>query len=730
MRRIYLILLFLTSGVLAAMSAEPQVIPVETDDSQMLLYVQKNGEVSFYHYGKKFDSPEQVLGYQSYRRWDFGTEPPIYPARGGRYFNQSALAVKYATGELNTELVYAGHETKAISEGIVRTVVKMEDPKTRLAVSLYYDAYQKEDVIVSHSEITNGGRKPVVLESYASSAINVHASKYLLTHFYGSWAREMQVKRELLTYGIKSIRSIKGVRTTHTENPSFMLSLDASEFSENHGEVIAGALAWSGNYSIDFQIDETEMLSVISGAGTPGADYELKPGKTFHTPDMIYTFSAEGAGKASRNLHSWARRHYLYDSSMMCPTLLNNWEGTYFKFNEDILKGIIDNVALMGLEMFVLDDGWFGGKDFPRNGSNQGLGDWQVVEEKLPNGVSAIADYAHSKGLKFGIWIEPEMVNPKSRLAENHPDWIVGEKGREFTTIRSQWLLDMTNPEVQDFVFGVFDSTMQLAEGIDYIKWDCNRHMENVGSGYLGEDQSHFWWDYNQGLYSVYRRIREKYPDVIIQSCSSGGGRMDYGALHYCNEAWTSDNTEALSRVFIQYGANLIYPAIVCGSHVSAVPNHQTQNVTPLKFRFDVACSERLGMELQPSDMTEEERQFARKAIASFKEYRDLVYYGDLYRLCSPYDGDHYALMYVSEDKKKAVVFTYTIKYQGRTLKPAFRLEGLSDELEYTIRELNVEKSCFWGHGKTFTGSYLKNYGINPDIPTLYSSAVFYLEAK
>ena len=351
---------------------------------------------------------------------------------------------------------------------------------------------------------------------------------------------------------------------------------------------------------------------------------------------MIYTFSAEGAGKASRNLHTWARRHYLYDSSMMCPTLLNNWEGTYFDFNEESLKEIIDNVASMGLEMFVLDDGWFGGKDYPRNGSNQGLGDWQIVEEKLPNGVSAIADYAHSKGLKFGIWIEPEMVSPKSHLAQDHPEWIVGEKGREITTIRNQWLLDVTKPEVQDFVFGVFDSTMQLAEGIDYIKWDCNRHVENYGSQHLGKAQSHFWWDYVQGLYSVYRRIREKYPDVIVQSCASGGGRMDYGALHYCNEAWTSDNTEALSRVFIQYGTNLIYPSIACGSHVSAVPNHQTNSVTPLKFRFDIACSERLGMELQPAHMTEEEKAFAREAIASFKEYRDLVFYGDLYRLSSP----------------------------------------------------------------------------------------------
>ena len=729
MKRICLILFFLAASA-AAFASEPKLISIETSETQMLLYVQENGEVSFYHYGKKFDRPEQISGYRSYRRWDYGTEPPAYPARGGRYFNQAALAVKYSTGELNTELLYEGHSVRNVSDAAVRTVVSLKDSKTDLSVDLYYDAYQKEDVIVTHAEITNGGRKPVVLESYASSAINIHASRYLLTHFYGSWAREMQVKRELLTPGIKSIRSIKGVRTTHTENPSFMLSLDAAEFNENYGEVIAGALAWSGNYSIDFQIDETEMLSVVSGADTPGADYQLKPGKTFQTPDMIYTFSAEGAGKASRNLHSWARRHYLYDSSMMCPTLLNNWEGTYFKFNEQILKGIIDNVASMGLEMFVLDDGWFGGKDYPRNGSNQGLGDWQIVEEKLPNGVAAIADYAHSKGLKFGIWIEPEMVNPKSRLAQEHPEWIVGEKGRELTTIRTQWLLDMTNPEVQDFVFGVFDSTMQLAEGIDYIKWDCNRHMENVGSEHLGENQSHFWWDYNQGLYSVYRRIREKYPDVIIQSCSSGGGRLDYGALHYCNEAWTSDNTEALSRVFIQYGTNLIYPAIACGSHVSAVPNHQTQNVTPLKFRFDVACSERLGMELQPSDMTGQEKDFARKAIASFKQYRDLVYYGDLYRLCSPYDGDYYALMYVSEDKKRAVVFTYTIRYQGRTLKPSFKLEGLSDDMEYSIRELNVDKSCFWGDGKTFSGSFLKNFGINPEIPKLYSSAVFYLEAR
>lgn len=709
---------------------EEKVISIETSGSQMVLFVQKNGELSFYHYGARFDNPEQILSYKSYRRADYGTEPPAYPARGGRYFNKSALAVKYASGEINTELVYGGHTVKRLSEGTTRTVVNLKDPKTALEVNLYYDAYPVEDVIVSHAEITNGGEKAVLLESYGSSSIVLDAPSYLLTHFYGAWAREMQMESEVLTHGTKSINSIKGVRTTHTENPSFMLSLGTESFNENYGEVIAGALAWSGNYSIDFQIDETDRLSVVSGANPSGAAYSLAPGKTLHTPDMIYTYSSAGAGQASRNLHSWARKYYLYDSSLMCPTLLNNWEGTYFDFNEKILKEIIDNAASMGLEMFVLDDGWFGGKDYPRNGSNQGLGDWQVDPAKLPGGVSAIADYAHSKGLKFGIWIEPEMVNPKSHTAQEHPEWIVKENGREVTTIRQQWLLDMSNPEVQDFVFGVFDSTMQLASGIDYVKWDCNRHAESAGSAFLGKDQSNFWFDYTQGLYSVYRRIREKYPHVIIQSCASGGGRMDYGALHYCNEAWTSDNTEALSRVFIQYGTNMIYPSMVCGSHVSAVPNHQTGNIVPLKFRFDLACSERLGMELQPSNMTEDEKAFARRAISSFKEYRDLVYYGDLYRLSSPYESDWYALMYVSSDKKRAVVFAYTIKYQGRAKRPLFKLAGLDENKSYKVTELNTDDSCFWGDGRTFAGSYLKNHGMNMNLEKIYSSAVFYLESE
>ncbi|MDE7126292.1 MAG: alpha-galactosidase, partial [Bacteroidales bacterium] len=415
--------------------------------------------------------------------------------------------------------------------------------------------------------------------------------------------------------------------------------------------------------------------------------------------------------------------------SVMCPALLNSWEGAYFDFNTKTLTDMIDDVKDMGLEMFVLDDGWFGNR-YPRNDAKSGLGDWEANVSKLPEGIDYLVRYAHDKGVKFGIWIEPEMVNPKSELAARHPDWVVKSAGRDIPQIRSQWLLDLSNPEVQDFVFGVFDRTMQMAPGIDYIKWDANRHVESFGSEHI-DRQSHFFVEYVQGFYEVLRRIREKYPEVIVQACASGGGRVEYGALKYFNEVWTSDNTEALSRVFIQYGTNMIYPACVTGSHVSAVPNHQTANVTPLKFRFDVASAGRLGMELQPKDMTAEEREFARKAIASYKEYRDLVFYGDLYRIHSPYGkGDHYALMYVSKDKRRAVVFAYCLRYQGRALVPQFRLYGLDPDMRYSLKELNVEKSRFWGAGKVFDGTYLINQGINPQLMKVYDSAVYYLEAE
>ncbi len=706
-----------------------QVIHLNTEDLSLVMTVTDEKELLFQHFGKRITEFSTFLKKKSYRRADYGTDAMIYSTAGGRNFREPALRITHSDGDLNTELVYVSHSQSTLKDGNVQqTVIELKDKKLPLYVNLTIKAFQKENVFTQSVEIRNGEEKEVVLHNYYSMYLPIKANSYYLNSFNGSWAKEMQLEENRLGHGIKSIESRKNVRTTHTENPSFLLSLDGP-MDENYGEVIAGALAWSGNYKLNFELDEFNVLNISAGINPYASEYHLKPENSFFTPEMVLTYSGTGAGGASRNLHDWARNYQVYDPDKIRPTLLNSWEGAYFKFDEKTLTDMMDDASDMGLEMFVLDDGWFG-NNYPRNNANAGLGDWQVNKVKLPRGIGYLADYAVSKGLKFGIWIEPEMVNPESDLAKSHPDWIVKSNGREATTMRQQWLLDLTNPKVQDFVFSVFDETMKLSPNISYVKWDANRHVESVGSAYLSADrQSHFWIDYVQGLYDVYDRIRKKYPDVIVQACASGGGRVEYGALKYHQEVWTSDNTDALSRVYIQYGTNLIYPALVTGSHVSGVPNHQTNLTIPLKFRFDMAMTGRLGMELQPEGLSENDKTFAKRTIANYKEIRDIVMSGDLYRINSPYDGTgYYSLMYTSKDKSRAVVFGFCIDYQGRTLTPKFRLNGLDPSKRYRLKELNVIKSNFWGDGEVFSGDYLMNEGINPQLQKVFDSGVYSLE--
>ena len=705
------------------------VIPVETEHTQLVLVAQANRVLQTLHYGNRIADPQAFGSLRTFRDSGNGSGPMAFPTAGGKYLGEPALHVKYTDGYHNTELYYTGHDVHR-SGDVVTTEIRLKDYVTQLEVKLVYDAYQKEDVICTHTEILNAGNLPVELVQYASGSLYVEADRYLLTHFHGGWAFETGMDSDILTHGTKVIESRRGTQVTQCNNPSFLLSLNTDRLQENEGEVIAGALAWSGNFRMSFELDESDRLNVLAGISPHASAYTLASGATFVTPDMIYTYSRRGAGQASRNLHAWARHYGVYGGGNINPTLLNSWEGAYFNFTTETLLRMIDDAAGMGLEMFVLDDGWFA-KDFPRNSDNAGLGDWEVNTDKLPEGIDYVASYAHEKGLRFGIWIEPEMVNPQSNLARNHPEWVVQSPGREMYQSRNQWVLDLSNPAVQDFVFGVFDNTMQLSGNIDYIKWDCNRTVANFGSEYLDADQDRFYVEYTQGIYNVMRRIREKYPDTIVQCCSSGGGRVDYGALKYFNEIWTSDNTDALSRVYIQYATNLIYPACVMASHVSAVPNHQTGNVTPLKFRFDIACSGRLGMELQPRNLTVREKALADRCIQSYKQYRDLVFNGDVYRLASPYDGDFYALMYVSQDRKRAVVFTYCIKYQNRAVGGhVFRMDGLDPGKQYKVTELNVDRSRWWGSGKVHAGDFLMEGGFNPLLLQTFDSAVFYLEAQ
>ena len=708
---------------------ERKVISIDTEGSSLVLLVQENGEVFTLHYGARLSRPAQFLGAGTSTEDYNGARGITYPATGGRYVGEPALQVKYADGTHNTELYYTSHQVSR-EDGFTRTSIGLKDYVTGLEVTLVYDAYPEEDVIVAHTELLNGGKAPVELLNYASSSLYLDAEEYLLTHFHGSWAHDMQTEHEVLGHDTKVIESRRGTQATQGNNPSFLLSLNTREFNENSGEVVAGALAWSGNFRLSFDRDEAHRLNILAGISPFASAWPLGAGERFETPEMIYTYSAEGAGKASRNLHRWARRHGVYGGGAVNPTLLNSWEGAYFNFTTETLLKMMDDAAGMGLEMFVLDDGWFG-NEYPRNGDDAGLGDWEANVSKLPEGIDYLAQYAHGKGLKFGIWIEPEMVNPASVLAHTHPEWVVQSPGREIYQGRNQWVLDLSNPAVQDFVFGIFDRTMQLAPNIDYIKWDCNRVVQSFGSPYLGVQQDRFYVAYCQGLYHVMGRIREKYPKVIIQCCSSGGGRVDYGALRYCNEVWTSDNTDALARAFMQYGTSLIYPACVMGSHVSTVPNHQTANVTPLKFRFDMACAGRLGMELQPKLLSADERALADRCINSYKQYRDLVFGGDLYRLGSPFGNSFYGLMYVSEDKSRAVVFTYCIRFEPRTVGgKTFRLKGLDPDRNYKVKEQNVDQPSWWGDGASFDGTFLMEGGFNPVLPRLYSSAVFVLEAE
>lgn len=650
-------------------------------------------------------------------------------------YRESPLELSIGGRAVSTDFRYLGCEVLKepppsalpVSRGQTILAVYLEDAAAKLRLTLLYGVLPT--VFTRRAILENCGSSAVHIRKCMSACTELPGDWELHT-FSGGWIAEMQHTRTPVTLARTCLESTTGASSSRA-NPGFLLA--APDAGEQAGAVYGFNLLYSGSHYLSAQKSLQGLTRVLQGISPANFDWELAPGARFETPEAVMAYSGAGFGGLSACFHRYVNEHLIPPDwqGRPRPIVYNSWEGCMFDFTESKLLRLGRAAKQLGCELFVLDDGWFGNK-YPRNNSNAGLGDWQVNAAKLPEGIDHIASYAHSKGLKFGIWIEPEMVSPKSELAEKHPDWIVRPPKREAPTTRNQWLLDLTNPKVQDFVFGVFDNTMKLSDKIDYIKWDANRNANNVGSAYLpADEQSRFWIDYAQGFYKVMERIRAKYPDVLIQACASGGGRVEYGALKYFDEVWTSDNTEALSRARIQYGTSLFYPAVVMGSHVSATPNHQTGNITPIKFRFDMACAGRLGMELQPRQMTDEERQFARRAIASYKEYRDIVMQGDLYRIGTPYDKSGcYGLMYVSKDRKQAVLFTYSLRYQGRSLIPKFRLQGLDPKTGYTIRELNVDKSRNWFDGKTFSGEMLSNAGINPSMPKIYDSGVFLLTAE
>ena len=720
---------------------------LETETSEMA-FRNANGTWLLDHYGAKGVSADDAaaLAYRPglARDNDGQRKNATLSVFGADTFDNcpnryGGLAVTHADGNVSTELVDAGSEVKDGADGSRTLVLSLRDPAYAFEVRQFFRTRPDCDVFETWIELRNGEKGDVAISRMDSVALTLPlfttGSLKLMT-LTGDWGSEGGVSIADVPRGkTVSAGSRTGVREAWAANASFML-WKGDEATERQGEVLGGALCWSGSHRVSVERNTAQAVELRLGVDNVAGPYVLASGKTLVTPMAVLTWSNRGRGQVSRNLHRWARRYRLPHGLKTRDVLLNSWEGSYFSFTEKTLTDMMDGVRELGGELFVLDDGWFGRGPFARDDKNRdtvGLGDWVVNPEKLPRGFDYLSAEAKKRGLGFGLWVEPEMVNTKSELATQHPDWLLQEPNRRQRLGRgkTQTVLDYTNPAVTDNIFSQLDTLFASVPDLRYVKWDANANFNNFGCAGLPRDrQANLWFDYTAGLYGLLGRLREKHPDLVIQACSSGGGRMDYGFLGYADEFWASDDTDAHERVFIQWGASQFYPACAMASHVTGVPNHQTKRTTPFKFRFDVAMSGRLGFELHPKNLSADEIAFAKDAVATYKRLRGTIQQGELYRLASPYDGDHAALLYVSEDGSKAVVFVYGLVRRCSTGAVRIRLDGLDANGVYKIAETNRWKDAkphVQVDGMSLSGAALMNVGLFVNLSATYDSCVLEL---
>ena len=693
--------LFVALGLLAFVckaGAKEQIV-VETGSTSLVFTVGDNGRLYQSYFGKRLTDKSE------YAMLPQGKE--AYMTHGMEDYFEPALHITRSDGNPSTLLKYKRHETKACDGG-TETVIYLADPVYADEVAMHFVAYAKEDVFKAWTEIFNREKSAITLEKYASSMLHMYAPKYYLTQYNGDWATEAGSHTQELYFGKKVIDTKLGARADMFCQPFFQLSL-GSKATEREGEVLVGTLAWTGNFRFTFEVDNLGGLRVISGINPYASQYTVAKNKSFRTPEFIFTLSQSGTGHASRNLHDWARKYQIKDGQGDRMTLLNNWEATYFDFDENKLLSLIGEAKELGVDMFLLDDGWFGNK-YPRENDRAGLGDWQVNHKKLPNGVPYLVKTANEKGVEFGIWIEPEMVNPSSELAEKHPDWILRLPDRDTYYFRNQLVLDMTNPEVQNFVFGVVDNLMQENPNLKFFKWDCNSPITNIYSHYEKKNQGNLYVDYVRGLYKTLDRIQQKYPDLNMMMCSSGGGRCDFGALKYFTEFWCSDNTDPVERLFIQWGFSHFMPAKVMCAHVT-----NWNRRASVKFRTDVAFMCKLGFDIGLHDMAPADKAFCQNALKEYNRLKELVFSPMTYRLVSPYEGEHCVIERVSEDKSHAIVAAYDIHPRfSENIHPT-RLQGLDADARYRVKEICLmpdARSGMYFNDRVYTGDYLMKVGL------------------
>lgn len=717
--------------IMSAISASAEIVDINTQASSIILDATPGRPLQFLYYGPKLSPADAAV-----LKAAGGPRLNAYPAYGMTTVSETAIAARHADGNMTLDL-----NVESVKRDGHVTTVTLKDTHYPFAVDINYRTWPDSEVIETWTEISHDEPSAITLTQFASGYLPVRFGDVWLSSLWGNWGNEAQLEQEPLTHGLKSIKNKDGIRNSHYAHSEIMLSLDGKP-REEIGRTIGAALCYSGNYLLRIDTDHSSYHHFFAGINDENSEYHLAPGERFETPVLALTYSEEGTGGASRNFHRWGRAHRMAHADRERKILLNSWEGVYFDIKEKEMAQMMADIADLGGELFVMDDGWFG-PVYHRDDAKAALGDWTVDTRKLPHGIKGLTDAARKRGISFGIWIEPEMTDTMSLLYREHPEYVIEEKSHKTRYGRggNQIALDLGNPAVQDIVFSIVDTLLTKYPEIDYIKWDANACIKNHGSAYLTSDnQSHLYIDYHRGLARTLDRIRAKYPDVTIQACAGGGGRANWGVMPWFDEFWVSDNTDALQRIFIQWGTSYFYPAIAMASHISATPNHQTLRTIPLKFRTDVAMSGRLGMEMQPKDMTSAEKDQCRKAIAEYKEIRPVVQFGDLYRLVSPYDRKGVAsLLYASPEKDKAVFFWWRTENFRNKQYPRVVMNGLDPDRTYRVREINrIDRKPLAFEGKSFSGRFLMSTGlelpVTHDVPaadrTEYSSRVLLLESE
>ncbi len=684
-----------------------------------IMKILRNGQMGQLYFGKQVAKREdyEYLVENRYRpvsayvfddEYSFSLEhlKQEYPSYGTTDFRMPALEIVQENGSKITDFKYVSHKIykgKPGLKGLPATYVESEDEADtleltlrdellRVDMTLLYTIFGHENAIARSARFENRGGETYQITRAMSLCLDLPDDEYEWIQFSGAWGRERHVKTRMLQQGIQSVGSARGA-SGHFHNPFVMLKRPTAD--EFQGEVMGFSLIYSGNFLAQAEVDTFKVTRMMMGINPFGFSWCLKPGEEFQTPEAVMVYSAEGMNAMSQVFHRLYRtrlaRGYWRDRER--PVLLNNWEATYFDFTEEKLLKIARNAKEDGVELFVLDDGWFS----TRCTETSGLGDWWANTDRLPDGIKGLSEKIEALGMKFGLWFELEMANKDSELYRNHPDWIIHTPGRHESHGRKQYVLDFSRKEVVDYIYDMVAKILSESK-ISYIKWDMNRNItECFSQGYGPERQGEIFHRYILGLYDLYNRLNTAFPQVLFESCASGGGRFDPGLLYYAPQCWTSDDTDAGERQKIQYGTSYAYPVSSMGAHVSITPNHQVNRMTPLKTRGNVAMFGAFGYELDLARLTDEERGIVREQIRFVKKYRRLIHTGTFYRLLSPFEGNFTAWMVVAEDKKQAIVGYFKMLNDVNREFRRLRLQGLDEEFLYHMEEDSEDIGAFYG---------------------------------